>query len=549
MNIQSIQSVKPSFKAAYVSINAISDTHGELLLSNSALEEMRKRKSDIFYTENKGCANIIAVCGDWFMNGGKKGYITDPKKPLAGFQLTMLNEFFAQIKELVKNTKTLFTLGNHEFDGGVFLLDEILSGVDADIIASNLNLEESYNLSKSISGNKIFNEKVIDVEDDKNPNLKHKLLFLAVMPVNLKMYQKELDGISLTDLNDKPLANIEIDDYQNTLNECADRIAKFKNENPNGIVIFLSHAGADLADNLARISDIDIAFDGHEHKTKTRVVNRTPIIPLSKDFQKIANAKIEIGDNGQIDAMRLFDFDASKNKRRGPLFHFYHKLLAKDIEKIYSVRADNPDVEILDDKGVREGNSFLANFITDSVLAEIKKKDASVDIFAINASAIRHPIEVSDEPSVSSFDIKNVLAGIKEDDGQIMLTDVNGIELIFMVIDNMLFSRTKPQKNPIIHYSGLVIDRQKIIKAIEECKSFEEISQYIILSNTNEPVDLRKTYKIANVEKYFNKSQITAIKKLKNRSEYFGATVQDLFQQHFVQEKDNLWAKCDFRIN
>lgn len=580
MNISPIQRQNPSFKSATVCVNVLSDTHGELFLANSAAEEMRKRRKDIFTYEKKGSANITAVCGDWFMDGAKKGYKSNPKMPLAKFQLEMLNGFFNQIKKMAINSTEIFTLGNHEFDGGVELLDDVLSGIDADVIASNLDIENSSGFSKSIENGKIFNEKIVEVEDDKNPDLKHKLLFLGVMPVNLKMYQKNLNGISLTDLNDKPQAFVSKSDYMATLDACKKRIARFKKENPNGIVIFLSHTGVDFSDNLARESETDIIFDGHEHKTETRIVNKTPIIPLSQNFQRISNAKIQINDEGKIDVIRLLNFNPSGNTKRGYLYRLYNKLLAKDIEKKYSVKSDNPSVNMLDVQGIRDGNNFLANFVTDSILDEIRKEDSSVDFFALNASAIRHSLPVSDKPSVSYFDIMNVLAGIKEEDGQIMITDVTGEQLVMFVIDNILFNKPNPQKNPIIHYSGLIIDREKIIKIIEagklynsvshsvadssECSPFKdatfntsrenlfrqykEIAKYIINANTNTPIDLEGMYRIANVEKYFNKSQKAEIKELKSQSEYIGYSVQELFLRHFDNEAENLVSKCDIRI-
>lgn len=548
MRVLSVQNNNPSFKAATVCINALSDTHGELLLANSAVEEMRRRKNDIFTHEGRGNSNIIAVCGDWFMDGAKTGYLSAPEKPLAKFQLEILNEFFNQIRQIAARCVNLFSIGNHDFDGGVPLLDEVLSNMDADVIATNLDIEKSEGFARSIQGGKIFNEKIVEVEDDKDPNLTHKLLFLGIMPVNLQMYQKKLDGVSLSDLNDKPLAMVNEDDYRQTLEVCKNKISDFKKENPNGIVILLCHAGADFADNLAREANIDLVFDGHEHKIKTRIVNKTPIIPLSQNFQKIANARIKINDDGKVDVIRLMDFNPSENTRKGPMFRLYKKILRKDIEKQYSLKTDNPDVTSLDVKGIREGNSFLANFVTDSILYELKKKDPEIDFFALNASAIRHSLEISDGPSVSSFDVMNVLAGIKEEDGQIMTTVITGNQLLMLVLDNLLFNKIKPQKNPIIHYSGLTIYRQKIIDAFREGISLQRIAEYIIDENTNKPIELDKVYKIANVEKYFNKTQTPEIKALKEKSNYAGCSVHELFRQHFKSEKDNLVARCNVRI-
>ena len=287
-----------SFKGAIININAFSDTHGELPLTNNALEDFRTRQQDIFCKEEKGRHNVIAVCGDWFMDGSRTGYTTNPTKPNAEFQLEMFNKFISELKKIAENTTTLFTLGNHEFDGGIKLLDDVLSKIDADIIATNLDIENSPAFEKTIRNGKLFSEKIIEVDDDKNPDLKHKLLFLGVMPVNLPAYQKELDGITLTDKANKAQRFVEKEDYEKTLELCKEKISRFKQENPNGLVIFMSHTGVDFADNLAAESEVDIIFDGHEHKENIRFVSSTPIIPLSQNFKKIVNTKIRIKDDG-----------------------------------------------------------------------------------------------------------------------------------------------------------------------------------------------------------------------------------------------------------
>ena len=548
MKIQPIKYQNQSFKAATININAFSDTHGELYLADNALEEMRNRKKDIFCRNEKGKTNVLAICGDWFMDGGRKGYKANPDKPLAIFQSDIFNEFISQIKKIATNTNVLFTPGNHEFDGGVPLLDEILASLNADTLMTNLDLENSSGFKKSISNNKIINEKVLEVDDDKNPNLKHKLLFLGVIPVNLQMYQKNLNGISLTNNSTKPQALVKKEDYEETLQLCKSKIENFKENNPNGIVIVMCHTGVEFADNLAKEAPVNIIFDGHEHKDDIRRVNSTPIIPLLQNFKKIVNAKIKINDNGVIESIRLKDFNPINNKKKGPLCRFYHKLFREDLEKSYSVKTKYPNMKSLDTKNIRLQNNYLANFVTDSILEELQKQDPQIDFFALNSSAIRHPLKVSDKKSISSFDVMNVLSGIKEEDGQIMLTDVSGLQLTYMVLDNLLFNKDLPQKNPLIHYAGLSINKTKILEEYKLGASLEKLSQYIIDQKTNKPINPTKSYKIANVEKYFNKSQNPKIKDLKNKSQYLGDSVQSLFKQHFDSSNDSLFAKCDVRI-
>jgi 2',3'-cyclic-nucleotide 2'-phosphodiesterase (5'-nucleotidase family) len=537
-----------SFGAATVNINAFSDTHGSLKLANCALEEMRNRQNDIFCKSEKGKQNILSVSGDWFMDGGKKGYISNPTKETQKYQLDIFNEFVNQIKGMASDTISLFTPGNHEFDGGVELLDDVLSNINADVIVSNLDIENSNGFAKSISGNKIINEKIIEVDDDEDLNIKHKILFLGVSPVNLSTYQPKLDGVKLLDNVSKPQRFVKKEDYETTLKDCKNRINKFRDENPRGIVILMSHTGVNFADTLANESNVDLIFDAHEHKDETRFVNGTPIVALSQNFEKIANAKINISADEMIRKITLQSFSPLHNKTKGILANLYEKLFEKDIKPQYSIQTENKDITSLDIKNIRSGNNYLANFVTDSVLEELKKKDDSIDFFALNATAMRTPLSVSDEKSISPLDIMNVLVGIKEEDGQIMKTDLMGIDIVYLVIDNIIFNKDMPQKNPLIQYSGLIVDKTSILQGLEESMPFEELSKYIIDERTGKPVELYKPYTIANVEKFFNKSSNAAIRKIKDISVYTGDTVQSLFKQHFQNSNGILYAKCDTRI-
>ncbi len=539
----------PSFGAASVSINSFSDTHGSLQLANSALEEMRYRQNDIFYPEEKGKANVMAICGDWFIDGNKSGFKTNPKKKNAFFQLDILNEFIKQAKVLANNNLTvLFTSGNHEFDGGVPLLDEVLSNMDAEVVMTNVDTKNSPALEKSISKNKIVNEKIIEVEDDKNPNLKNKILFLGIIPVNMAAYQKETNGVSITDNIPKSQIYVEKEDYENTLNDCKDRIRKFKKENKNGIVILMNHTGVNFANNLARESEVNLVFDGHEHKNNMRFVNRTPIVSLSMNFKKIVNAKIDIDDEGKLKRILLNQFCPLDNKENGPILDLYTKLFKDDIEEKYSITTDNPRLEMLDIHNIRVQNNYLANFITDSILEEIRKKDKTVDFFALNSSSIRHPLRVSESPCISNLDIMNVLEGIREDEGKIMTTEVTGKDIVYMVLDNFTFNEENPKRNPLIHYSGLITDKTNMLKDYKAGKNIEELAKYVTDTRTNEPLELDKVYKIANPEKYFKKSQNKKIRDLKESSSYTEDTVQSLFKKYFEESDGNIHIKCEERI-
>lgn len=535
-----------SFKGANISINAFSDTHGELFAANSALEEIRLRQQDLFYKDEKGNSNILALCGDWFIDGGRKGYKNDKNKSLAFFQLDMLNEFINQIKGIAQNTLALFTPGNHEFDGGIPLLDDVLSELSADIIATNIDLNNSDALSKS--KDKIVNEKILEVSDDKNTDLTHKILVLGILPVNLNAYQKNTEGLILTDNSSIIQKDVKKEDYISTFELCKSKIKSFKENNPDGIVVIMNHTGVGFADNLVKESPVNLVFDGHEHKENIRFVNNTPIVPLSMNFKKIVNAKIRIDDEGKLDTIQIKDFNPLVNKRKGPLLKLYQELFREDIKPQYSIIFNSPDIKELDIKGIREGNNNLANFVTDAILEQIHKIDSGVDFFALNSSSIRHSLAISDKPSVSSFDVMNVLAGIREADGEIYTTKLKGIDIIKLIVDNFLFNKDMPQKNTLIHYSGLSIDRTSMMKDLENGEEIKNLAKYVYNKNTGKIIDADEEYTIANAVKYFDKNQNPEIRDLKSKSDDFGFNVQELFKRYFEDSNGIIRIDCEDRI-
>ena len=106
----------------------------------------------------------------------------------------------------------------------------------------------------------------------------------------------------------------------------------------------MSHTGVKFADTLARESEVDLVFDGHEHKDPIRVVNGTPIVPLSQNFKKIVNAKMKVDDEGNLADIGLKSFSPLDNKTKGPLLKLYRKLFAKDTKNKYSIRTDKENV-------------------------------------------------------------------------------------------------------------------------------------------------------------------------------------------------------------
>ena len=175
-----------NFRGATININAFSDTHGNLELADRGLQTLMKNKEDVFEKEEKGKENFLIVGGDWFISGGKTGYLTDPNKPVMKFKGEMLNKFIGKVKEKYPMTKSIFVPGNHETDGGIEIFSQAMRNIDADVIISNLDFKNSYLMQDAIDEGRVIGEKITVVQDDKDPNKKYPVLNLGVMPTNIE---------------------------------------------------------------------------------------------------------------------------------------------------------------------------------------------------------------------------------------------------------------------------------------------------------------------------------------------------------------------------
>lgn len=536
-----------NFKGATININALSDTHGRLERVDAGYQALMK--NDAFIKEGYGRENFLITGGDWFISGGKKGFITDPDKPLMKFQAEMFNKFVGKIREKYPRLKSIFIPGNHDLDGGVDIFEKAIRDIDADVIATNLDFRKSYKLKAAIKEGKIIDSKITFVTDDKNENQFHPVLNLGIMPVNLSYYQSDLEGMELIDNVFTAQKFVKPEQYRKTMQLTRDEIDRFKKTYPEGKVILTCHTGVGFAENCAEQGGVDLIFDGHEHKDNIRFVNGCPIVALSQNFQKIVNAKITLDDNGRTKSIELKDIHPLNEKPQGDgeISAFYRELFKEDTKKVYTIKSTDKSLNKLSVENIRNRNNQLANFVCDAILDSIKQKDPTVQIFALNASAIRAGFKIGEKPTVSPFEISNCLDGINSTQADVYITDVTGRELAFMVEDNFLFNKTDTEKNPIIHYSGLKIDKTGFMNAHSKGKRGADLCSYITLQETGEGIDPDKTYRIANPEKYFIKTGNEKIKKMMNKSYPLYENVHDLFKSYFERNPETTFTP-DMRL-
>lgn len=203
----------------------------------------------------------------------------------------------------------------------------------------------------------------------------------------------------------------------------------------------------------------------------------------------------------------------------------------------------------MDIDGVRCGNNFLANFITDSILTEIRAVHPDVDIFCINASAVRTSLDTENSGGTSIIQILGALNGITQSDAALFKNKVSGTLLVKLILDNLLANEPAPERNPIMHYSGLIIDKKNLLLGYHSGMKPNELTKYVTFEKTGQPVKPDETYTIANVKKFFAKSKNPLIHgRLYRMAEPLDLNAKDLFVQYMHTNKDNLYARCDVRI-
>lgn len=545
MKINSIQPYHFSFKGAQMSITAFSDTHGQLEDIGSFWEEIEKNKDDIFLKEGKGKKDVVAVAGDWFMAGNVKGYKSNPDYNSQKYQLLFFNKLMKMFSRMSKSITSIFTIGNHELDAGFEEFSKCARKLNSQIVSTNVDLESS-----DVLKHHALRSKTIEIQDDKDPSLVHKVLFLGVSPGNMSYYNKKLEGIKFLDDVYKPQSKITPDEVKNSINAVKKEIEEFKKENPKGAVVLLDHFGGTFQDELLRQKlPVNVILSAHEHLDYDELKGSALIVKLFQNFKKFENVKINFDDNGDLSGIKTHAYYPKGLSGTNEMQDFYERVFKKDIEQSYSIPARDGicDLEL---KGVRYKNSYLANYITDVILNRIQKRIPETDFFALNASAIRGPLKTKEGGEVNNINILLTLNGIRNEDANIMLSRVTGREILYMIVENVMSNAQSREKNPLNHYSGLSYNKTMLIKGIQMGLDEKNLISFIRDKN-GEPLDLDREYLLANVEKFFLKSKNPFIKELytSNRTAMTLLNAKEEFKKHFEENLNEVSASKEIRVS
>lgn len=544
-----------AFKSAHVNILATADNHGNLTSLPLLAETIRTNQPDIFIkSQEKSTLNIFAVVGDWHINPSKKGFLTNPDLTNGKIQRKALNKTIDYVKSLLgkkANFDALFTMGNHDLDGGDDFIYSVMKDDKKKSLVTNVDVENSPALKAAMEKNpNIATEVIYEIEDDKNPNLKHKVLFLGVTIPSMKFYNPNLlKGMTFYDDVNKKDAYLKEEDLEETFKVVKSHVDKFKEENPQGAVVLLSHMGGKISEMIReRVPQINIILNGHDHKNLTSLTGKTNINSLGQNNNIIKAINLKFDDNGDLVRTNLNTFFTMTTVRddldENPLTKFINEAFERDTEPIVSLK-DVMGKEAHLDYGdvIRYSNSHLANYLTSAVKRSVRAITNEPNVIVgIQSSIIRGGIKNGS----TNLDLMKVFDGVSENLSDVKIGHISGEELVGLVVENIRDNLEAPKRNTIIQWSDLQVNRTQIseILAGNSRKKFQDTIK-VRNENTNqfEPIDLNKLYPIAISNKYLIKEDILWPSRIRDRFVSLNKTYDQLFRSYIASDEINFQLK------
>lgn len=539
------------FASAQLNILATADNHGNTHTMPLLAETIKNNKEDIFVKgDEKSTLNIFAIVGDWFINPSKKGYMTNPDLTNGDIQLKFLDKMIAYVKNLLSknsNFDTLFAPGNHDYDGGDKFIYRVMRKKNKKTLITNVDLESSPYVKELMKKNgNIVQSVEYEIRDDKDPNLKHKTLFLGVTIPSMKFYNPGLlKKMSYYDDCNKKDSALKKEDLSGTFESVKREVDKFKKENPKGFVVLLSHTGAPISKMIRDyVPEINVVLNGHDHKNLTSLKGTTNINSLGKDNEIIKSLNIEFGDDGDVESIDLNSFSTKATVKDeldiNPLSKFLEESFSQDTLPAISLKDIlGKPAQLEYGESIRYDNSYLANYLTSAVKRSIRKlcNDREV-IVGIPSSIIRGGLD----DSSSNLDIMKIFDGVSEDLSNVYIGQITGEELVGLICENVKDNLKAPKRNTIIQWSDIQVNRT-LLSEIFDGKSSKSPQSAIkirdISTNEYRPVEADKSYKIAISEKYLIKDDIVWPSKIRDKFMSLNKTYDELFRGYISSDEIN----------
>lgn len=544
------------FGKGIVNIIATSDNHGKFEPIPKLFSNIANHVDEIFPEMNKkSTLNIGIFGGDWFMDPGRAGYLTDKTKKAGDYQLEFLNKLVSSVKNLVPSFKAYYTPGNHCFDGGDKMLVNYLRKADVTTVLSNSSPNQSPVMKMLNDAEKkhIRQSVVLEVPDDKKPDLVHKVLMLGVTIPGVDFYNPGImNDIHFLDRSSKKDSKILEEDLKSTYEVLNVVIRRFKKENPNGAVVLTSHTGNRISEMFAKkVNNIDLIFNGHDHEDKDYIVKKllgqkTRIISLGDDSKKLDSIQIKFNDKGKYenfsDPVKKYYSDDAVPIKNNPFLKMITSFFKKDKKPYVFISGPNC-VHQLNQSGIRTKNNLLANTVTDSILNGIREIEPQTSIFGVASSAFRQDLPVND--STSNLLFRNVLIGQTDSLSKVYTGKLKGNDIIKTVVENIEDHMKDMERNTIVQWSGLQVNKKELMSAIEagDTKNLSKLKEMIKVKNAQgqyESINPDKAYGIAVPNYFFMRPKIPVLKELENHFKPLRDKLPEHFTENLVNESETV---------
>lgn len=516
------------FKAAQVNIVAMSDNHGNVQNLPQLVGTIDKNKGDIFKkADEKSTLNMFAIAGDFFMNPHKKGYMTKPELSNGDIQANFLNKVVNTVKGIVKNNfDTVYSLGNHCYDGGDEFVFNKLKDEPVKTLVTNVDLEKSPLVTGLMKDYKnIVKSQVYEVQDDKNPNLKHDVMFVGVTIPSLK---GKLTKTELYDNCNKKDTQLTENDLQGTFTVLNKEVEAFKEKHPKGAVVLLSHMGAPISKMIQKnVPNINVILNGHDHTRDNAEQGGTIINSLGKDNEIVKSVNFRFNDDGDLEDVGYNMYITENSAPDKEVKTFLDKNFEEDVKPLVKMHGAS-ELEYSDK--IRYANTELTNFLTSTVAEEARKEIPDLDSVALQSSYVRGGIKEGS----TNLNLLKIFDGIDVESQNLNVGNVKGNQLVDIISKNVKSNLEAPTRNTLIQWSDFQVNRT-MIEQISKGESKNSYADAVKCRNQQtgkfENIDLNKDYKIILSNKILSKKDFKEVKDNfksinKNYDDFFRANIK-----------------------
>jgi hypothetical protein len=347
------------------------------------------------------------------------------------------------------NFDAVYSLGNHCYGAGDEFIFNKLKNAPVTTVLSNVNLAKSPLVSGLMENHKNFvKSQEYEIQDDKNPDLKHKVLFMGLTVPSLG---GRLENTEIYDNGTKREIHITENDLQTTFASLQNQVNEFKERNPKGAVILLSHAGLPVAKMLGQnVQGINVILNGHDHRKDDQYDNNTLIASLGQDNEMLKAVNIKFGDNGELESVKVNTLEVGKERDKATQAEL-EKVLGDDVRALIKLNGE----ELKYDDFIRYSNSHLMNYLTTAVFEEAKKDHPALDILGIPSNNVRKGLE----DGSNNIDLMQVFDGASGAGAVLGKASLTGKELGFIINKNIENNLKSPTRSALVQWSDIQIDR------------------------------------------------------------------------------------------